>query len=393
MPRKGEFETAWTETFLVELAQRGIVKDACERAGIHRSRAFHLRSKSEAFARAWQDALDESTDRVEGEIWRRAVDGIEVPMHGNADRTVRVYSDALLIKLAGARNPAYRQKDVKHSGQIEHEHTHQVRFYLPDDQRNPDVPIAVQPDYPALPDVSEPSSDGDYDFTDDSGASDYGRPDVSEPAWVVPDAKPAPEREDVMENPDVTNQTSKLTDVGNQAHDHPDAGNPDHPIPDAGNPDHRIGSNRFEPVSHADVSRSTRTDPSAVAAREPDVSKPDGLDSHASNDSNIVSDVRMGACLAPRSIPPRPAAIAASQKIPGGEKGKPGQHEPAINPTPPACRVMGPSAPRSPQHLQDSIAAAETHARQGRVKPKPIKPKPIRVGTINQTAGTGGSTR
>ncbi len=61
----------------------------------------------------WAEALREACDILEGEAWRRAVQGVERPIHyqGAQVDTIREYSDTLLIfLLKGARPEKYRER-------------------------------------------------------------------------------------------------------------------------------------------------------------------------------------------------------------------------------------------------------------------------------------------
>lgn len=108
------------EAFLAELAQRGIVQDACAAAGLSRGWFYTERAADADFAAAWDAALDEANDRIEREAYRRAVEGIEKPVIGRVDKDqdgiisdgdgnplyIREYSDQVLLRLLGARRPA-----------------------------------------------------------------------------------------------------------------------------------------------------------------------------------------------------------------------------------------------------------------------------------------------
>lgn len=115
------------ETFLEELARRGIVTDACRAAGIGRQTVYEWRAKDEAFAQAWSDAVDTAMDTAEREAWRRAVEGVDEPVFGRVAKdqdgeigVIRKYSDGLLTTVLKAGRPEkYRERtDVHHSGAI-----------------------------------------------------------------------------------------------------------------------------------------------------------------------------------------------------------------------------------------------------------------------------------
>lgn len=115
------------ELFLVELAQRGNVSAASAAGGMSRNWYYDQRAADEAFAAAWDDALETAIDAMELEARRRAVEGVEKPLIGRVGKdqdgiitTVREYSDSLMTLLLKAHRPdKYRERtDVHHSGDI-----------------------------------------------------------------------------------------------------------------------------------------------------------------------------------------------------------------------------------------------------------------------------------
>lgn len=114
--------------FLEELRKRGNVRDACRTAGIGRQTVYDLRGRDPEFAAAWDEAVDEAVDTMEGEAWRRAVEGVDEPVFGRVARdqdgevgTIRKYSDALMNTLLKAHRPEkYRERvDVQQHGKVE----------------------------------------------------------------------------------------------------------------------------------------------------------------------------------------------------------------------------------------------------------------------------------
>jgi hypothetical protein len=96
--------------FLDKLREGATVKQAAEAAGFSRQAFYALRSDNHAFAEEWARAIDEGTEVLEAEAFRRAVVGIEdVKMIGSGDNAEVVhflrYSDTLLIFLLKARRP------------------------------------------------------------------------------------------------------------------------------------------------------------------------------------------------------------------------------------------------------------------------------------------------
>lgn len=108
------------EKFLDALAETASVVKACEIAKVGRRTVYDWRKNDEAFADAWDDALDVGTDALEDEATRRAFEGWDEPVHyqGVATSTIRKYSDTLLMFMLKARRPE-RFKDRaahEHSG-------------------------------------------------------------------------------------------------------------------------------------------------------------------------------------------------------------------------------------------------------------------------------------
>ena len=102
--------------FLEALAETGNISQAVSLAGTHRSSVYAARKRDEAFAAAWDEALETATDGLKQEARRRAVVGVDEPIvshgrlvtdeDGNAV-TVKRYSDALLIALLKAHSPKF----------------------------------------------------------------------------------------------------------------------------------------------------------------------------------------------------------------------------------------------------------------------------------------------
>lgn len=81
--------------FLTALAAGQSVTAAAEAAGIDRKTAYRWRDAEPDFADAWEDALEDGTDRLEDEALRRAYNG----------------SDTMVIFLLKARRPKkYRER-------------------------------------------------------------------------------------------------------------------------------------------------------------------------------------------------------------------------------------------------------------------------------------------
>ncbi len=120
---KKEWPYEWQPVFLRWLRKKGNVTGACDKAKITRSWAYEVRESDPAFAAAWDEALQEATERLEMEARRRAHDGVLEPVFqgGMQVGSVRKYSDTLLIFLLKAHAPEkYRENfKVDHSGKVE----------------------------------------------------------------------------------------------------------------------------------------------------------------------------------------------------------------------------------------------------------------------------------
>lgn len=95
----------WEKVFLAKLAERGIITDAAEAAGIERSTAYRAKENDPKFSLAWDAAMEDACDTAEREAWRRAVDGVEEPVHYGGEKidTITRYSDQLLVFILKAR--------------------------------------------------------------------------------------------------------------------------------------------------------------------------------------------------------------------------------------------------------------------------------------------------
>lgn len=100
------------EVFLDRLSKSPNVTAAAKAAGYSRKFFYELRKDDPDFAEAWQDALAQSLDVAEGELYRRAVRGVvkKVFYQDKQIDTVREYSDTLLIFLLKSHKPeVYRE--------------------------------------------------------------------------------------------------------------------------------------------------------------------------------------------------------------------------------------------------------------------------------------------
>lgn len=119
------FETLRKDTpgrikaFLDALRQGSTVTRAAAASGFLRQTAYKYRLADAELAAAWDEAVEEGTDRIEDEVLRRAVDGVEEPVFQKGARvldadgtpaTIRRYSDTLALATLKARRPE-RWKD------------------------------------------------------------------------------------------------------------------------------------------------------------------------------------------------------------------------------------------------------------------------------------------
>lgn len=110
----------WLEAF----ERFGTVMRACKETKIGRSTVYEWRQADEAFALAWADIEEATTEAMEREAYRRAVEGVTKPLvsAGKLVTEVQEYSDTLLIFMLKSRRPEkYRDNfKIEHSGKIEH---------------------------------------------------------------------------------------------------------------------------------------------------------------------------------------------------------------------------------------------------------------------------------
>lgn len=134
----------WKPAFLAALRELPVIAHACKAVGIERSTAYRAREADQAFADAWDDAVEDGVDRAEQEAFRRGVVGFEEPVldkgrlayrheryevedvNGNREErwrmvldeqgqpiplTVKKHSDALLaLYLKGRRKKVYADR-------------------------------------------------------------------------------------------------------------------------------------------------------------------------------------------------------------------------------------------------------------------------------------------
>jgi hypothetical protein len=72
-------ERKWEQAFLTALTTSPNVSGAAKAAGVTRQRVYQVRSEDPAFAKRWDDAVEEATDALEGRAYKLALDG-ETPV-------------------------------------------------------------------------------------------------------------------------------------------------------------------------------------------------------------------------------------------------------------------------------------------------------------------------
>ena len=103
-------------TFFTALRENaGNVSKACEAAGIGRMTVYEWRAAEADFASEWDNVVEESTDALEQEVYRRAHDGVEEPVfyQGEVCGTVRKYSDTLAMFTLKARRPDIYRENIR----------------------------------------------------------------------------------------------------------------------------------------------------------------------------------------------------------------------------------------------------------------------------------------
>lgn len=120
----------WAPAFLAELALRGNILDSCGASGVSRSNVYQRRDADPDFALAMAQALEDATDRLEREAWRRAHEGLVRKQFYKGDPLIdpetgaqyveREYSDTLMVQLLKAHKPdKYRERrEVEHTGGV-----------------------------------------------------------------------------------------------------------------------------------------------------------------------------------------------------------------------------------------------------------------------------------
>lgn len=113
-------QTARKAAFITALRKRSSVIHAAEGAGLSASWCYAERKRDEEFAKAWDEAIIFTTEKLEDSLYERAVEGIREPVHqgGRLVGHVRRYSDQAAIFLLKARRPDVYRERVEHFGPI-----------------------------------------------------------------------------------------------------------------------------------------------------------------------------------------------------------------------------------------------------------------------------------
>lgn len=103
------------KAMLAAFAECGNVTQACKIADIGRTAHYEWLKDDPEYAKAFDDALEQATDRLEQEARRRAVEGTIKPVFYKGDECgyVREYSDTLLIFLLKGANPNKYRDNIK----------------------------------------------------------------------------------------------------------------------------------------------------------------------------------------------------------------------------------------------------------------------------------------
>ncbi len=110
------------QTFLEHLRETCNVTESAQVAGVSRTALYERRAIDPELAKAWDDAVEQATDALEKEARRRALDGVEKPVHFQGKRVdvIKEYSDPLLMfMLSGHRPHKYRERVAEIPKQID----------------------------------------------------------------------------------------------------------------------------------------------------------------------------------------------------------------------------------------------------------------------------------
>lgn len=115
MVRRKDWQDAYIEVF----ATNGRHYETCRNIGVSHATVWRERQRNEEFALAYSEAERMFIERLQAELYRRAVVGVEreVRFQGDVVGHERQFSDALLIFELKKRDPSYRDTTRhEHSG-------------------------------------------------------------------------------------------------------------------------------------------------------------------------------------------------------------------------------------------------------------------------------------
>ncbi len=118
VPPHGAQRLSWEGPFLLALATRGNVAEACRAAGRSRATVYEHRERWPDFAAAWKECQETAWDRMEAELYRRGVEGYDQPVFFGGEQvgTRKEYDSALLLAGLKAHRPEYRDRvDLTHA--------------------------------------------------------------------------------------------------------------------------------------------------------------------------------------------------------------------------------------------------------------------------------------
>lgn len=102
------------DSFLAALFRTaGNVSKACAAINLSRTAAYDWKREDLEFSTLWDSTIEETTEALEQEIYRRAHDGCDKPVfyQGEECGAVREYSDVLAMFILKARRPEkYRER-------------------------------------------------------------------------------------------------------------------------------------------------------------------------------------------------------------------------------------------------------------------------------------------
>lgn len=104
-----------TDKFLQYLRKNANVSLAAKAIGISRQALYKARAENKEFANAWDDAIQEATDRLLQAAWNRATKGVKKPVYfqGVQCGEVKEYSDSLLTLLLKSYRPEQFSEKLK----------------------------------------------------------------------------------------------------------------------------------------------------------------------------------------------------------------------------------------------------------------------------------------